>query len=555
MDKLITAEQAASLIDDNCTLATGGFIGIGFAEQLARAIEQRFLKTGHPSGLSLVYAAGQGDAQERGLNHFAHKGLVSKVLGGHWGLAPRLGEMAINNEIEGYNLPQGVICHLFREIAAGRPGVLTQVGLHTFVDPRYEGGRINEISQEDHVRLISFNDQEHLFYKSFPINVALLRGTTADQDGNISMEKEALPLEMLAIAQAVRNSGGKVLVQVERLTDRHQLTPDRVRIPGILVDHVIVAEPECHPQTFAEHYNPTYTGETRKPTVQAETAPLNARKVIGRRALLELKKGGVVNLGIGMPEMVSQVAAEEGILDSFTLSVEPGGIGGQPASGLSFGAVSNADSIIDQPAQFDFYDGGGLDQAFLGLAETCPQGHVNVSRFGTKLAGAGGFINITQNTREVFFLGTFTSGKQVIEFVEGQLRIQSNGAQKKFCKQVQQITFNGEYAIDQEQKVTFITERAVFCLTEKGLCLTEIAPGVDLENDILQQMDFRPEISPDLTLMDSRVFQSGPMNLRYPGSTPVKQLRSMFRQIAQHRAQQSGHDDHSSITQPCADSA
>ncbi|MBB1486942.1 acyl CoA:acetate/3-ketoacid CoA transferase [Oceanospirillum sediminis] len=536
MDKLITAEQAASLIDDNCTLATGGFIGIGFAEQLACAIEQRFLDTGHPAGISLVYAAGQGDACERGLNHFAHRGMIRKVLGGHWGLAPRLGQMALNNEIEGYNLPQGIICHLFREIAAGRPGVLSQVGLHTFVDPRQEGGRINDISQEDHVRLMPFNGEDHLFYKSFPIDVALLRGTTADRDGNISMEREALPLEVLAIAQAVRNSGGKVLVQVERLTDQHQLTPDRVRIPGILVDHVILADQSQHPQTFAEQYNPSYTGEIRQPRAQVQSSELNIRKVIGRRALMELKKNGVVNLGIGMPEMVAQVAAEEGLLDSFTLSVEPGGIGGQPASGLSFGAVSNADAIIDQPSQFDFYDGGGLDQAFLGLAETCPEGHVNVSRFGTKLAGAGGFINITQSTREVFFLGTFTSGKQQLNICDGMLKVEQNGAQKKFCNQVQQITFNGQYAVTRQQKVTFITERAVFRLTEQGLCLTEIAPGVDLERDILQQMDFRPDISPDLCEMDSRIFQSGPMNIRYPGSTPVKQLRSMLKQVTRHRA-------------------
>ncbi len=536
MDKLITAEQAAQLIDANSTLATGGFIGIGFAESLAKAIEKRFITTAQPAGLTLVYAAGQGDAKARGLNHFAHKGMVHKVIGGHWGLAPGLGKMAINNDIEAYNLPQGVICQLYREIAAGRPGILSKVGLHTFVDPRYDGGKINSCSQEDHVQLMSISNEEYLFYKSFPIDVALLRGTTADKDGNISMEKEALPLDALAIAQAVKNSGGKVLVQVERLTEQHQLTPDRIRIPGILVDHIIQADPEDHPQTFAEQYNPAYTGEIRQFTEQVQVSELNARKVIGRRALLELKKSGVINLGIGMPEMVSQIAAEEGLLDSFTLSVEPGGIGGQPASGLSFGAVSNADAIIDQPAQFDFYDGGGLDQAFLGLAETCPQGHVNVSRFGNKLAGAGGFINITQNTQDVFFLGTFTSGLQQLSFEQGQLNIIESGRQKKFCKSVQQITFNGDYAVKQGQRVTFITERAVFRLTDKGLCLIEIAPGADLQKDILQQMDFAPEIAHDLKLMDSRLFQAGPMNLRYDRSAPVKHLRSMYKQLSKHRA-------------------
>lgn len=536
MDKLISAEQAAQLIDDNATISTGGFIGIGFAETLAKAIEQRFLETGHPNNLSLVYAAGQGDAQTRGLNHFAHKGLVKKVLGGHWGLAPGLGRMAMNNEIAAYNLPQGVICHLYRDIAAGKPGTLTRVGLHTFVDPRQDGGKVNQVSEEDQVQLMPINGEDYLFYKSFPLDVALLRGTTADAEGNISMEREALPLDGLAIAQAVHNSGGKVFVQVERLTEQHQLTPDRVRIPASLVDYVIVAPAEDHPQTFAESYNPAYTGEIRVPQTQVSPVELDARKVIGRRALLELKKGGVINLGIGMPEMVSQVAAEEGLLSSFTLSVEPGGIGGQPASGLSFGAVTNATSVVDQPAQFDFYDGGGLDQAFLGLAETCPEGHVNVSRFGPKLAGAGGFINITQNTQEVFFLGTFTSGKQELTFEGESLQVLSNGKQKKFCQSVQQITFNGEYAAQKGQKVTYITERAVFQLTEKGLKLTEIAPGVDLEEDILAQMDFRPEIAEDLIEMDHRLFRKGPMNIRYAGSTPVKQLRSMFKEVASHRA-------------------
>jgi len=532
MDKFITAAQAAQLINDDATLATGGFIGIGFAETLAKAIEARFLATGHPSNLSLVYAAGQGDGKTRGLNHFAHKGLVKKVLGGHWGLAPRLGQMAINNEIAGYNLPQGVICHLFRDIAAGKPGTLTRVGLHTFVDPRHEGGKVNRISEEDHVQLMPINGEDYLFYKGFPLNVALLRGTTSDIDGNISMEREALPLDGLAIAQAVRNSGGQVFVQVERITQQHQVTPDRVRLPANLVDYVIVSPPEDHPQTFAEHYNPTYSSEVLAPLGQISSVPLDARKVIGRRALLELKKGGVINLGIGMPEMVAQVAAEEGLLDSITLSVEPGGIGGQPASGLSFGAVSNPSAIIDQPAQFDFYDGGGLDQAFLGLAETCPEGHVNVSRFGPKLAGAGGFINITQNTQDVFFLGTFTSGKQCLKFEGETLEIRQNGSQKKFCKKVQQITFNGEYAAKKGQNVMFITERAVFRLTENGLRLIEIAPGVDLEKDILQQMDFMPEIATNLVEMDCRLFKQGPMNIRYAGSMPVKQLRSMFQDAA-----------------------
>ena len=505
-DKVISADKAASLIHDGDTLVTGGFIGIGFAETLAKALERRFLQSQSPQNLTLFYAAGQGDADTRGLNHFGHEGLIKRVIGGHWGLAPSLGKLAIENKIEAYNLPQGVICHMFRDIAAGKPGTLTHVGLNTFVDPSVDGGKINSCSQEDLVERMDIHGQPYLFYKAFPLNVALLRGTTADRNGNISMEREALPLEALSIAQATKNSGGLVLVQVEKTIDTHSLTADRVRIPGILVDHVIVAPAEDHPQTFAEQYNPAYTGETRPDLEQAGSIPVDARKVIARRALMELRKGSVVNLGIGMPEMIASVAAEEGKINDFTLTVEPGGIGGQPASGLSFGAVSNAEAIVDQPAQFDFYDGGGLDQAFLGLAETCPEGHVNVSRFGSKLAGAGGFINITQNTQDVYFLGTFTSGKQTLNIGNGELTVIKNGPLKKFKASVQQITFNGTYAAQRKQRVMFITERAVFRLTEKGLLLTEIAPGIRLQEDILDQMAFAPLIDDDLTIMSAHIF-------------------------------------------------
>lgn len=528
---LISAEQAAALIPDGSTMTTAGFIGNGFAEHLAKAIEKRFLAQGHPNHLTLFYAAGQGDGKSRGLNHFGHEGLVSRVIGGHWGLVPSLGKLAFEEKIEAYNLPQGVICHMFRDIAAGKPGTLTHVGLHTFVDPRYEGGKINKTTTEPLVELMELAGKEYLFYKSMPINIALLRGTTADARGNVSMEREALPLEALAIAQAVKNSGGKVFVQVERVTDHHQLTPDRVKIPGILVDYLIVSPTEDHPQTFAEAYNPAYTGETRQ-AEQHSPLEMSCRKIIGRRAMMELQQNAVVNLGIGMPETVSSVAAEEGRLGEFTLTVEPGGIGGQPASGLSFGAVANAEAVIDQPAQFDFYDGGGLDQAFLGLAECSEEGHINVSRFGPKLAGAGGFINISQNTQQLYFLGTFTSGPQQIEIHNGQLNILKNGPVKKFKKSVEQITFNGVYSHQKGQKVMFITERAVFQLIDKGLLLKEIAPGVDLQKDILDQMEFIPIIEDEPTLMDPRLFNLGPMNLQHQGSLPMGHLRQLWHSLA-----------------------
>lgn len=512
-NKIISAEEAARLVLDGDVVTTGGFVGIGFPEELAIAIEAKYLRTGSPKNLTLLYAAGQGDGKKRGLNHFSHEGMVRRVVGGHWGLVPKLGEMALENQIEAYNFPQGAISHLFRDIAAGKPGTITKVGLQTFVDPRLEGGKMNEMTQEDLVELITLRGEEYLFYKAFPINVALLRGTTADAYGNITMEKEALVLESLAIAQAVKNSGGIVIVQVERTTVRHQVNPKMVAIPSVLVDAVVVAQPENHHQTFSEVYNPAYTGEITVSNEMIPKMPLNERKVIARRASMFLKINSVVNLGIGMPEGIASVANEENTLEYITPTVEPGAIGGIPAGGLSFGAVTNPHAIITQPSQFDFYDGGGLDQAFLGMAEVDEEGNVNVSRFGKKLAGAGGFINISQNAKAVYFMGTFAARAEV-EVRDGAVRVVRESDKTKFVKQVGQITFNGKYARQQGQTVYYITERCVFELRENGLTLIEIANGMDLERDILGNMHFRPQIADDLKPMDARIFKPELMNLR-----------------------------------------
>lgn len=500
--------DAIDAIPDGATIAVSGFVGAGHPEQLTTALEKRFLESASPRDLTLVYAAGQGDGKNRGLNHLAHEGLLKRVIGGHWNLAPKLGTLALENKIEAYNFPQGVVCQLFREIAGKRPGVITKVGLNTFIDPDNDGGRLNEGTTEALIDRLEIDGEVWLRYRSFPITVALIRATSADKNGNLSVEHEGIIGDILPIAQAAHNHGGCVIAQVEKIVDRIA-DPKAIRVPGILIDHLVESPPgeAGHEQTFAESFNEAYV-VSRDANVPAPLEPLafSSRKIIGRRALQEIQSGDIVNLGIGMPEAVAAVAAESGLLEKFTLTLESGPIGGVPASGLSFGCSLYPDAIIDQPSQFDFYDGGGLDLAALGAIEIDQQGNVNITQFGERFAGVGGFVNITQNARRVVFCAPFRVKDLNVAFDGGQLNITSEGLIPKFVKRVQQVAFHGPSAIERGQEILYVTERAVFQLTGDGLVLIETAPGIDLQTQILDQMEFSPlVINP--TTMPSRCFE------------------------------------------------
>jgi propionate CoA-transferase len=512
-DKLVGADEAVSLLRDSDVLAFGGFGSNGVPEALAAALAARFERDGAPRDLTLIFGGGPGDGGERGMNLLARPGLVARAIGGHWGLVPRLGERAARGEIEAYNFPLGVISHLWRDLARGLPGTLTHVGLATFADPRLEGCRVNARTTEPLVEVVTLAGRELLFYRAPRPTVAFLRGSMADPEGNVSMARETLTQDTRAIATATRTAGGIVIVQVERIVERGSINPRQVQIPGMLVDCLVVAEPARHPQTFGTAYDPALSAEVRVPVEALAPMPLDERKLIARRAALELEPGAVVNLGIGMPEGVAAVAAEERVLSLLTLTAEAGTIGGLPRGGLDFGAAVNADALVEMNQQFDFYDGGGLALACLGMAECDGAGNVNVSRFGPKLAGAGGFVDITQNAQRLVYLGTFTAGGLEVRVHDGRLEIVQEGRARKFVRSVQQVTFSGPLAAQRAQPVLYVTERCVFRLTPEGLELAEVAPGIDIERDILAQMEFAPRIGQPRT-MDPRLYGAAAMELK-----------------------------------------
>ncbi len=520
MKKLITAKEAAGIITDGSTVAIGGFGAYCAPDCLLQAIADEYRDTGHPANLMSVTGISPGSNVKgniRGLSRVAVPGLFTSAVAGHFANCPEFSELVANEQTAGFLLPLGVVIALVKAIAAGRPGVITDIGLGTYADPRQEACYANETARKSGrkvVELIRLQDKEYLFYPSFKIDYAIIRGSYADEDGNISIEREALTYAGLSMAAAARNSGGKVIVQVEKTVKNGTLHPRNVHIHSSFVDYVVTAEPEMHMQSYAAgYYRPELTGEIRIPADNIEPMPLNVRKVIARRAAMELKPGNVINLGIGIPSGVGNVANEEGFADKLIMSLESGPIGGIPVEGVGFAAAVNPDAIMSTPDTLDFYDGGFLDVTCLGAAEIDREGNVNVSKFGSRMTGPGGFIDISQNTKNVIFTGTFTAGKADMAIGDGKLNIVVDGEKSKFVEKVQQITFSSKYAKEHGQKVIYITERAVFVLRDNGVELVEIAPGADLEKDILSKMEFTPLISGQLKTMDERIFKQGKMGL------------------------------------------
>jgi propionate CoA-transferase len=512
----ISAEEAVNLIKDGSTMATVGMTLVGASEAIYKAIENSFLEKGEPKNLTLVHAAGQSN-RKGGIQHFAHEGLVTRLIGSHWGLQPRWMELIHENKVTAYCLPQGQITHLYRAMSHGNPGRITKIGLNTFIDPRVEGGKMNERTKAlpDISEIITIHNEEFMFYREIPLDVVIIRGTTADENGNITTEEEAMKLEILPAVLAAKRYGGKVIAQVKRVAKNGTLHPKQVVVPGIFVDAIVVAQKiEDHPQTNCTLYDPVYSGDLKVPSDAFPSLPLDIRKIIGRRGAMLLKPGSIINLGTGIPnDTVGAILLEENLSDDILVTVESGIYGGIPEGGIDFGIAKNAEAIITHYEQFDFYNGSGVDFTFMGAGEIDPLGNVNSTKFGTRAPGAGGFIDITQGAKNSVFLTTFTAKGLEIEFGAKGLQIKQEGKTKKFVNVLQQMSYNAEFERQKGHRAYYITERAVFTLTENGLELIEVAPGMNLEKDILAQMEFKPHVSSNLKEMDLRIFLEQPMQI------------------------------------------
>ncbi len=510
MYKIVDAREAANVIKDGDTVAIGG-AGAGHAvpDRLLQGLGERYVKTQEPRNLTMVHPCGIGDNDSKGMNHVAYEGLVDTNIGGFWGNAPKMVQLALENKIKGYNFPQGVLGHLMRATASGKPGIVTHIGLNTYVDPRLEGGKLNEITTEDLVEVIEIGGKEYLFYKTLPIDVAFIRGTSIDCEGNLTMEEEVGFFSMLSIAQSAKVNKGIVIAQVKRTKNSH-CDPGQVKVPGIFIDYVVV-EPDQE-MTFLTPFEPALV-KRDVPYESEELILEGVKRIVSRRAALELRPGAFVNLGYGLSDGVPIVAQQEDITNQLVFMIEQGAIAGIPTTGLNFGAMFNPSAILDDVYQFDFFQGGGLDMAFLGFAQIDQFGNINSTRFGKVITGSGGSVDISSSAKKVIYCGTFAV-KSVQEISASGLSIAHPGKMKKFVEKVQQVSFSGRSAMERGQTIIYVTERAVFQLTPEGVMLIEIAPGADLQRDILEMMDFTPIISGELKTIDPVIYQPHKLGLK-----------------------------------------
>lgn len=490
LPRVTTADEAAALVPDGAVIAiaaSGG--GILEPDEVFAAIERRFLATGSPRHLTIVHGLGVGDARTTGLNRFAHVGLVQRVIGGHWSWSPAMQQLAADGHIEAYSLPAGVIAALLRESGARRPGLFTKVGLGSFVDPRRDGGRINDKCSQDLVEVVEVDGEEYLHYKPLRVDVAIVRGSSADGRCNVSAAAEASSLDSVAAAAAARGNGGLVIAQVKERVTTGSLDPRLVNLPSPLVD-VVVVHPEQWQTYAAEHEPAFYSAAADTPEIPDPASVPLARRIVARRAAQEVRPGDVVNVGYGMSAGVVDVLREEGRLDGVRLAIEQGAVGGVPETGDLFGLSRHPEALLSSATQFDLFATGMIDIALLGMAELDRDGNVNVSRLGGRVVGPGGFLDIVHAARRVVFCGTFTARGLAVSTGGGRLVIDHEGAVRKVVESVSHVTFDAAAARARGQEVTYVTERAVFRLGAKGLELVEVAPGLDAERDVLAHLDF-----------------------------------------------------------------
>lgn len=516
--RFVKAEEAAGLIQSHSTVATIGMTLVSASESILKAIEKRFLETGEPKGLTLVHSCGQSD-RDRGIQHFAHEGMLRCIIGGHWGLQPRIMQMISENKVLAYCIPQGQFAQLYRSMAGGEPGKITKVGLGTFVDPRYGGGKMNDVTKEepDISEVIEIDQEEYMRYKPIPLDYVIIRGTRVDELGNLSTEEECMSLEVLSAVLAAKKYGGKVIAQAKYLVKAGTIHPKEVTVPGVFIDEVVLCDnpEEDHRMTHSFYFDPAYCGQIKEPEKDSDTLLFDMRKIIGRRAVMEISRGDIINVGTGIPnDTVGGILAEEGVAEEVTLTVESGMYGGLPLGGVDFGIAKNCYAMLRHDDQFDFYNGAGVDVTFMGAGQIDQYGNVNATKLGVRPTGAGGFVDITSNAKHVVFCSAFSAKGLEISVKDNKLQILQEGKIRKCVKNVEQVSYNGTLARKRGQKMHFVTERCVFELREDGLYLTEIANGIDLEKDIISQMEFYPKIADDLKIIPESVYRQGAFGLK-----------------------------------------